>query len=67
MKIEENNKIIAEFMGFAAYNTSWDWLIPVVHKIRENDIDFDFLEIGLPIEEIYNHVVEFINEYNKNK
>ena len=44
------------------YHTSWDWLMPVVHKIREDDMDFDFLEIGLPIEEIYNHVVEFIKK-----
>ena len=60
MKITENNKLIAEFMGaitvgksmmFPAeasfpkkefiesleYDTSWDWLMPVVEKIESID------------------------------
>ena len=47
------------------YDTSWDWLMPVVHKIKEEDLDFDALEIGLPIHDVYKAVVEFIKEYNK--
>ena len=46
------------------YHSSWDWLMPVVHKIREDDVDFDVLEIGLPIDEVYQAVVEFIKTYN---
>lgn len=45
MNNQENNKLIAEFMGMQDYqemgeyvtpnyNTSWDWLMPVVEKIR---------------------------------
>tara|TARA_R110000823_G_scaffold220452_1_gene349128 strand:- start:178 stop:522 length:345 start_codon:yes stop_codon:yes gene_type:complete len=47
------------------YHTSWDWLMPVVQKIRLEDLDFDVLEIGLPFNDVYDAVVEFINEYNK--
>tara|TARA_R100001460_G_scaffold78214_4_gene119193 strand:+ start:1148 stop:1831 length:684 start_codon:yes stop_codon:yes gene_type:complete len=47
------------------YHTSWDWLDKVVHKIKEDDLDFDVLEIGLPIDDTYEAVVEFIKEYNK--
>ena len=47
------------------YHESWDWLMPVVHKIKEEDLDFDVLEIGLPIHDVYEAVVEFIKEYNK--
>ena len=50
-----------------SYNVSWNWLIPVIHKIKESDLDFDVLEIGLPIDETYKAVVEFINEYNKDE
>ena len=49
------------------YHTSWDWLMPVVQKIRLEDLDFDVLEIGLPFNDVYDAVVEFINEYNKTK
>ena len=50
-----------------SYNVSWDWLMPVIHKIKESDLDFDVLEIGLPIDETYKAVVEFINQYNKHE
>ena len=76
--MNDNNTLIAEFMGIdyvdidtyletnkeLPYHTSWDWLMPVVHKIKESDLDFDVLEIGLPIEDVYNAVVEFIKGYN---
>ena len=64
-----SNKLIAEFMGnkdAVNYKTSWDWLIPVVHKIKEIDLDFDVLESGLSIDQTYIEVVEFIKQYNKN-
>jgi len=91
--MENNNKLIAEFMGIdsfkdslaslhqgkinvdvdvyeqAQYNTSWDWLMPVISKC---------LEIGanVPVERIYHSlhtqdisfaykaVVEFIKNQN---
>ena len=51
----ENNKLIAEFMGIdqvdidtyqetnsnLKYHTSWDWLMPVVKKIKISVIDQD--------------------------
>ena len=63
------------------YHTSWDWLMPVVEKIR---VPYNNTEItGEKYEDIisvlaegcieanqlqvYEAVVEFINEYNKNK
>ena len=56
------------------YNSSWDWLIPVISKIttqekyiglmhRENIMDT--VPYGL-IDDTYNYVVEFIKWYNKN-
>jgi len=79
----ENNKLIAEFMGYTfvngvyesrkdefhidemLYNTSWDWLMPVIHKIKDGSGQGIFMmEIGLPIEYVYNAVVEFIKEHN---
>ena len=67
----ENNKLIAEFMGYDViepmqYHTSWDWLMPVAHKIKETDLDF-VLETGLPIDDVYKSVVEFIKKYNNIK
>jgi len=48
------------------YHTSWDWLMPVVHKIKSTSGQGVFMmEIGLPIEHVYKRVVEFINEHNK--
>ena len=47
-EIIENNKLIAEFMGkepitgLEAYDTSWDWLMPVKHKIELLDEVVDF-------------------------
>ncbi len=48
------------------YHASWDWLMPVVHKIKGTSAQGIFMmEIGLPIEHVYNAVVEFIKEYNR--
>ena len=57
------------------FHTSWDWLMPVVSKITkdekylENEYRKNLMDI-VPYgqrEDVYNAVVEFINEYNKNK
>ena len=98
MSNQENNKMIAEFMGLApnecgvyqtkrgpyhlenlSYHLSWDWLMPVIKKcwkiINELDMSFDkvifkyrfdYIVYG-DLKESYEAIVEFINEYNKNK
>ena len=87
MSNQENNKMIAEFMGnskeyeidintktLKSYHTSWDWLMPVVNKI-EDYLSDKFGEVGYfdeclssnDLEVRYQAVVEFINQYNKNK
>jgi hypothetical protein len=86
----ENNKLIAEFMeypdlgtkgdfSYLNYHTSWDWLMPVVNKIR---VPYNNTEVtGEKYEDIisvlaegcveanqlqvYEAVVEFIKCYNK--
>jgi hypothetical protein len=58
------------------YNTSWDWLMPVLKKIDE--LDFDLEEdsnligdithglVSIDIEMTFDAVVEFIKWYNEN-
>ena len=52
------------------YDTSWEWLMPVVEKIKDtgygqelDNID-NVLTCDLTRENLYNAVVEFIKEYN---
>ena len=53
------------------YHTSWDWLMPVIKKINEQ-IDPNVRGLwrmithpySYHIEDVFNQVVEFINEYN---
>jgi len=99
MSNQENNKMIAEFMGIVyhklekvividnlvikedelQYHISWDWLMPVIQKCligeAEHSEDVSNLAIkniyeGICNQDIslaYESVVEFINQYNKNK
>lgn len=62
------------------YNFSWDWLIPLCHKIAEINCEIEQIDIlkmpqwefgslGLesPIEAVWKACVEFIKWYNQNK
>ena len=59
----------------ALYDTSWDWLMPVVSQITRDEMlieneyresIMDTVPYGL-IEDTYKVVIEFIKDYNKNK
>ena len=90
MNTQENNKMIAEFMGISIdgefayiedegspleevmpinklnYHTSWDWLMPVVEKIEQvhEGVPQELIHLSLfsTRDEVYNAVVEFINQ-----
>lgn len=96
--MENNNKLIAEFMqkgseGFGLYDyngkhyklyelkyhTSWDWLMPVINKIRSMDSTYEVEEVGkydwdneishyeFDLELTYESVIEwiYINQNNE--
>ena len=64
------------------FHTSWDWLMPVIEKIDSyacEEMDFsdydDYrnkyvfihnISLHNDIREVYNQIVEFINEHNNN-
>jgi hypothetical protein len=65
-----------------SYHLSWDWLMPVIRKINEVSKYDDYCKDRLHLQrmldecinentigrlEVYNAVVEFINQYNKTK
>lgn len=80
MSIMDSNKLIAEFMGVEYtgtrvkdYDTSWDWLMPVVKKINEQispNVRGLWRTITNPyefsVEEVYLQAVEVINQLNNN-
>ena len=60
------------------FHESWDWLMPVVQKIYQIELDRSsyahncretiecmFIVKGLSIERVYKVVVEFVEHYNK--
>ena len=71
--IEDVLKSMAEY---AKYNTSWDWLMPVVERCFTIDLPIDvdnhYFRINdalltINISEVYKAVIEFIKWYNLNK
>ena len=87
MKPQEANKLIAEFMGNGhrhtsqdRYHTSWDWLMPVIDKLKIIDHDWidqeaqhiiDEIDHALTccwgFDEVYRYTVEAIMNYNEYK
>tara|TARA_R100000773_G_scaffold6729_3_gene6924 strand:- start:397 stop:690 length:294 start_codon:yes stop_codon:yes gene_type:complete len=96
--MEEDNKLIAEFIGYIyeddrffmedskgvrvyenlhhelKYDSSWDWLMPVIEKIMDISFfngdpeDFYKLRDSIPdINETHESVVNFIKDYNNGK
>lgn len=73
----DGNKLIAEFMGYkepeGKFHSSWDWLMPVVEKIRNTKDDSIFKErvftrlVKCNIRDTYSAVVDFIIWHNANK
>lgn len=52
------------------FHDSWDWLMPVIHRIGETDVDFEPLSnvsLYSDIDLAYKEVLRFIKWYNKNK
>jgi hypothetical protein len=59
-----------------SYDSSWDWLMPVVQKIGDEYLNTPFDETYShlteqyeniwTLEDTYNAVVEFIKDYNQN-
>jgi hypothetical protein len=79
MNTQENNKLIAEFMGLVVsdrenytselhtnvdadlkYNTSWDWLMPVVEKIENLGYEFFIVENRVEVAHNTDHSIETI-------
>ena len=58
------------------YHSSWDWLMPVINKIRSMDSTYEVEEVGkydwdneishyeFDLDLTYKSVVEYIKEYN---
>ena len=82
MKPQEANKLIAEFMGYGSpyrkYHTSWDWLMPVIDKVKSIDPDWvneeaqhiiDDIDNALTccwgIDAVHGWTVDAIISYNK--
>ena len=61
------------------YDISWDWLMPVINKIRSMDSTYEVEEVGkydwdneishyeFDLDLTYESVVEFIKEYNRDE
>jgi hypothetical protein len=90
LSVEEGNRLIHIWLGksyetdvkiqILKYHSSWDWLMPVVKKIRslwnEETLDLQLLiedsnaskishlRVWSELDSVYNAVIEFIQWYN---
>ena len=74
--MENNNKLIAEFMDLRStglsiykpseykYHTSWDWLMPVVQKIGDEYLNTPFDETFSHFTEQYENIWTIEDTYN---
>lgn len=88
---EENNRMIAEFMGYKMindlqistpnnggaflselkYHTSWDWLMSVIDRIKDLEVNTRDKDIVLKLtlhhslDDVYYCVCKFIEWYNE--
>ena len=66
-----SNGLWANRIELLHFDTSWDWLMPVVEKIESvnEGVPQQLLNVSLfsYIEDVYNAVVEFIEWYNENE
>ena len=62
---DSKEKVMEGITKYSKYHTSWDWLMPVVHKIDEacGQRNALGLYIGEDIDVVYDAVVDFIQEY----
>jgi hypothetical protein len=61
---DSKEKVMENIAEYSKYHTSWDWLMPVVHKIDEacGQRNALGLYIGEDIDVVYDAVVEFIKD-----
>ena len=68
-------KVIEAMSRYVKYNSSWDWLMPVVSKITTNEKYIglmqrenimDTIPYGL-MDDVYEYVIQFIEWYKNNE
>jgi len=75
-KTLQGNEVL--YIDKLEYHSSWDWLMPVINKIRSMDSTYEVEEVGkydwdneishyeFDLDLTYESVVEFINQLNNN-
>jgi hypothetical protein len=61
---DSKEKVIENIAWYSKYHTSWDWLMPVIEKIEEQNELIGAHILSTDIGKTYKEVVRFIKEYN---